>query len=312
MVAKGIERGRRQCIHRVWANQRLDIFYIRVRGVLGARGRPEWTLHLRTLRGERGPARSGELFQEERIGEHRIGDRRLPTQRECVWGANLLQALVDLGIHAAHKETRDTRNAIHRTAGTDAVLETTQVRLDHARVRLDRKQQRDIHVDPVGNQPPKGDRPFRGPGDLDHHIRTIDRLPQTVRLLDRGSRIVGRSRAHFNRDVAVDGLGALIHRQKQIAGAAHIISFHEFEHRPGIRDRGGRLNLRVVRGALRERLFENRWVRRLASQRFIADTPLEFAIVEHRPVDVVEPNGLAGGVQRVERRGHGRAIPNEV
>ena len=54
------------------------------------------------------------------------------------------------------------------------------------------------------------------------------------------------------------------------------------------------------RRALGERLLEDRRIRRHPRERVVPDAAREIAVAEHRAVDEVEPDGLAGVVQPLE------------
>jgi hypothetical protein len=70
---------------------------------------------------------------------------------------------------------------------------------------------------------------------------------------------------------------------------------------------GGRAELLVVCGALREGLLEDRRVRRHPGEGVTLDAPGELAAADEGAVDVVEPEGLSGVMEGVERRrGHRR------
>jgi hypothetical protein len=61
------------------------------------------------------------------------------------------------------------------------------------------------------------------------------------------------------------------------------------------------LNLIVVRRSFGERLLEDRRIRRHSRQCVVTDTALEITVAENRPVDEVEPDRLARGVQALKR-----------
>jgi hypothetical protein len=68
----------------------------------------------------------------------------------------------------------------------DAILESGHVSLDHPLVRPNREEKRDVDVDAFGNETAHRNRAFRRARDFDHHVGTIDCLPETPRFLDGG------------------------------------------------------------------------------------------------------------------------------
>ena len=67
------------------------------------------------------------------VGGPRVGDRRGAAQ---VLAAQLLEALVDLGVHARDEEARH-RVHVERLAGVEAALHAADVGLGDGRVGLD-------------------------------------------------------------------------------------------------------------------------------------------------------------------------------
>src|SRR5690606_41867914 len=61
---------------------------------------------------------------------------------------------------------------------------------------------------------------------------------------------------------------------------------------------------RVVVLAAADGLVEDGWVRRQPGQAVLADPAFQGAVVEHPPGDVVQPEALADGAQRLEVRIH--------
>jgi hypothetical protein len=128
----------------------------------------------------------------EKLG---VGNGGLALQREQRLGAlgrcgrHGAQLLVDGRVDAAHEEAGHGANAVDGQAGGGAGFQSGQVGFDDARMRIDRKEQRDIHVDAVGNELPNGLGAFRRARHLDHEVGAIDDRPKPVRLGDRGGRI---------------------------------------------------------------------------------------------------------------------------
>ena len=215
-----------------------------------------------------------------------------------------VEALVHLGVHAAHEEARHARHAGDRAAGLQAVLEPREIRVDHAPVRFDREEQRDVDVDAVGDERAHRDYALGRAGHLDHDVRTGDGLPEPVRFLDGRLGIVCRARRHLDGDEAVTSLRGVVHGPEDVARGANVVGLDELEHFPRRLVAYGSFELGIVGGALRERLLEDRRIRRHARECVARHAPGELAVAQHRAVDVVEPDRLAGGVKILQRVRH--------
>ncbi len=110
VVAEGLQRVVGQGVHRVRADQLVDVERVGVRRVLGRRRRPQRPLHAGAACSERLPAGPGERLDEELVGELALGDGRLAPQRERLVGADRVEAPVDLGVDPADEEAGDARD----------------------------------------------------------------------------------------------------------------------------------------------------------------------------------------------------------
>ena len=172
-------------------------------------------------------------------------------------------------------------------------------------MRVDRKEQRDVDVDAVGDELTNCLGTLGGARHLDHQIGTIDDLPQASGLGHRAGRITREIGRDFERDVAVDRVGAVVHGAEGVAGVTDVGGGDQFEGLaigPGAIERG---QLRVVGGSLGEGLLEDRRVGRLPGEGVLADPSRQIAVGEHGPIDIVKPEGLSGRVQSVETSRHG-------
>src|ERR1019366_4168251 len=111
VFAECIHRRRRDGVHGVAADQRLDIHRVLVGGAFRAGGRPKQTLCLRTHHGQTLPARSGELRFVANVGEFGVGDCGVAAQSVLhPFVAELVQPFVDRDIDAANKNAGDATN----------------------------------------------------------------------------------------------------------------------------------------------------------------------------------------------------------
>ena len=301
MVAERVERGGRDGVHTVRPDERLHVLHVGVGGILGSRARPERALHAGPSRSECRPARAGEALAEQRVGEFRVRYGGLTEQGRGLRRANRGEPLVHFRVHTAHEEAGDAGDSSDVPARGNAIFETDEVGVDDARVRLHGKQQRDVDIEAVGDQAPQ--RPFAGrrSGNLDHHVRPVDRCPQPMGLLDRGLRVVRGAGRHLNGHKSVAAVRCVVDPAEDIARGADVVGFDQLEQLPRGAAAARVANLFVVAGALSEGLLENRRIRRHTGERVCIYAVREFASAEHRAIDKVQPNRDARGVERAQR-----------
>ena len=111
VIHEGRDRRRRRGVHRLRAQQPIDIDRVRVLGVLGAGAGPQQTLGLRALAVQRFPTRALHHLGPMVVGQLGIRDRRRAQQARL---ARAIQLFVDRGINARHKEARHAGNALER------------------------------------------------------------------------------------------------------------------------------------------------------------------------------------------------------
>src|SRR5438445_213652 len=94
------------------------------------------------------PSSSSGMLDSKVVGRTGVGQARLALQ---VLAAELLQPLVDLGVHARDEERRDGVH-LERLPALLAALEALDEGFGDRRVCLDAEQQRHVDVDPVGDR----------------------------------------------------------------------------------------------------------------------------------------------------------------
>ena len=146
VVLEGLDRLARHRVDRVGPDQLLDVDHVAVVGVLRRRRRPQAALLGRALGLQRLPLRSHEDLLVGLVGELRVGDRELAL--ELVVAADLVEALVGLGVHARDEERRDADASRARVAAAgDEALDAAHVGLGDLAVALEREDQRDVDRD---------------------------------------------------------------------------------------------------------------------------------------------------------------------
>ena len=200
VVAKRVERGRRNGVDGIGPDQLLDIEHVAQGLALGAGACPQQPLRLCPLCRQRFPALAGEQAPIALVGQLGIGDRDLALERRearLLVGIVrlrdfLVDELVDRAVDAADEEAGDARHPGDVAALAGQQLEAGDVSLGDLFIDRLREQQRDIDVDALGDQRPDGRQPGRRRRHLDHQVRAIDIAPQPLRLGDRG--IISRAR----------------------------------------------------------------------------------------------------------------------
>src|SRR5438046_2482029 len=202
-------------------------------------------------------------------------------------------------------EPPDRCDPFYRLPGFAPRFEGPPIRLGYLPVVLEREQPRDIDVDAVGQETLDRRPSLPRPGHLDHHVRTVDRGPQSPGLSDRARGVPREGRRHFERDESIGPLGRVIDRAKGIRGGAHVFHGQEFEDLSiGSGRRGDPRERSVVIGAAADRVLEDRRVGRHATQP-VVDHPLELAGLQHAASEVVEPDALPEVEQNLHARFHG-------
>src|SRR3954451_24665030 len=106
VVLGGLQRGLGHGVHRVRRHQLVDVHGVLVRRVLHAGGGPQRTLLVGARGLQRVPAVGAEDLLVRLVGEARVGDAGLAASGLGLFGAQRVEPLVDLGVHAGHEEGR--------------------------------------------------------------------------------------------------------------------------------------------------------------------------------------------------------------
>ena len=143
-------------------------------------------------------------------------------------------------------------------------------------------------------------------------VRVVDRLVQVDRLLEGSLGVVGEPRVDLDRDVAVDAARPLPHGEEHVARITNVVLGQPEEHLARV---VGRLEqstqLVVVVVALRDRLLEDRRVRRDAGDRALVDQLLQAAAVHELTREVVDPDRLPALSELLKSRfGHASPSPS--
>ena len=291
VILEELQRLRRQRVDRVRADQRIHVQHIGVRRIFGARAGPQETLGLGSGGGNGAPPLPVQQVAEPRVGELRVRDRDFPAhgRRRTRRG---VEPPVDLRIDATDEEGCDGREPIDRLPGAASGFERAQIGLSHLLIVLERKQEGDVDVDPVGQQALDRGPSFTRAWHLDHDVRTGHGGPQATGFRDRAGRVARERGRHLERDEPVSALRCVVDRAKRVRSSADVFHGEQVEDltvgpgRSG--DSGERL---VVVGASADGVLEDRWVGCHAAQP-VVDQPLELPGRQHPASQVVEPDAL--------------------
>src|SRR4029078_3894910 len=103
-------------------------------------------------------------------------------------------AVIDLGIDATDEERRDRRDSIDGLSPLQTSLQGAEISLRYCSVVLDREEHRNVDVDALEETTFDCRPTLARPGNLDHHIRPIQRLPEATRLGHRALSVVSQPR----------------------------------------------------------------------------------------------------------------------
>ena len=292
MVLERLDRLLGHRVHRLGADQLLDVEDVAVVGVLGRGRGPEAALLRRAVGAELLPALAGVELLVALVRELRVrhGELALEVSRR----AGLVEPAVGLGVDARDEEAGDRRDLGRVAATLHQPLEPAQVRLHDLDVALQREDQRDVDVPPARDHLlDRGQAGFRR-RDLDEAVRPVDDVVQALRLVDRALRVEGEVRVDLDRDVAVLPLAAVPDGAQQVARVLDVLD-RELEEGlfRVVLARENLAQLLVVRVALDERLLEDRRVRGHADDRVLAHQLLQLALMDQAAGEVVDPDALA-------------------
>ena len=289
-------------VHSVRADELLDVHDIAVLGVLRRRRSPERPLHIGALAREERPARARERPLVVLVRELRVRDRELAAQRERVLRPDRLEALVGLGVDTGDEEARNGVDGLRIAAVRDEALEPAQVRLDDFAVALEREDER--HVDVLAVRDALLDRAearLRS-RDLDVEVRLGDPREESHRLVEGSLTVVGKRRVDLPGHETVPRI-LLVHGGEHVERRVDVARGELQEDLLRIAlGLEQLLQLRVVVVALRDRLLEDRRIRRLADDSVVLHELLQRAGLEHVPRQRIDPDRLALRAQRVQVR----------
>ena len=304
VVAERVHRRRRDGVHGVAADQRLDIHRVLVGRIFGAGGSPEQALRLRARCGQKLPARAGEQRLVASVGEFRVGDRRLAAQPiRHLLVAELVQPLVDRSIDAADEDAGDAADLGDVAAGSLQILEPGDIGFDHLLVDAHGEEQGDVDVQPATDQLADRGNAGRGRRHLHHQVGTLHRRPQPQRLGHRGFGIVGQIGRAFQADIAVPALGLVVNRTQHIGGGADIGNRQVLvDCGDAVVGRGLEL-LQCIRVfvALADCLLEDRGVRGDALQSVALDQSAQLAVLDQAALQIVQPGRLTARFELLQR-----------
>ena len=161
-------------------------------------------------------------------------------QRLGLVGAELVEPLVDLGVDAGDEERGDRVQAGQVGVARPGLLEAGEERVHDRAVAVEGEDQRDVDRDARAHHLGDGGQALDRRGDLDEHVRAVDRGREGLGLLDRPGGVVGEPRVDLDRHPAVLATGGLVDRQEDVARVADVLG-REGEHGlvdglPGVRE----------------------------------------------------------------------------
>src|SRR3954470_4848169 len=304
VVLEGLDRLGRHRVDGLGADQLLDVHRVAVALVLDRGRRPQAALRLGALGLQGLEAVAGEDLLVGLVGEAGVGDGELAAQ--LVVSAQLVQALVGLGVDARDEERRDAGHARQLAPRFGEALEALDVGLGDRPVAVKAEDQRDVDRDAGGDRLLDGAQAGLGRGDLDVDVGPADQLAQAARLGDRLGLVVGEVRVDLDRHEPVDAAGALVRVAQQVAGLLDVLDGQGDERLLAVLGLLEDLaQLLVVGVALGDRLLEDRGVRRHAHDRVLAHQALELTLAEEGARQEVDPDALALRGELMEGRvGH--------
>ena len=233
VVGEGAQGGLGHRVDDARGDQLLHVEDIGVRRVLGPGARPQRPLRAGAGVAEREPSLVGEPPAEAGVGMVGVGDRHPAAQLGAVGEHG-----VGLGVDARDEERRHRGDGEGR-AGGQAALEPPHVGVDDLLVARDGEQQRDVDVDPVGDELLDRRHSRLRRRHLDHDVGAGQPDPQLERLRDGRGRVVGEVRGALERDEPVAAVARVVGRAQQVGGAPDVVQRELEEQLPRARRRRG-------------------------------------------------------------------------
>ena len=222
------------------------------------------------------------------VGELRVRDRELPLQ---VGAARRLEPSVGLAVDPRDEEARDREHRSRVTAGSDETLEAPEIGLRHGGIPLQRKDQRHVDRNALGDAVLDRAEPRLGRRNLDVEVRSIDLLVEPDRLLEGALALVGERRVDLERDPTVDTVGPLPDGLHEVAGFPDVVQREREEHLDRVVGRRcDRAQLLVVEVTFCEGLLEDRRVGGDADNGVVPHESGEHSRVEHLAGERVDPD----------------------
>ena len=187
MIDERIDRRVGKSVHGVGADQFVDVQGVGVRRILRARGRPERTLYRGAGVLQRVPARAAEGATERVVRQPSLCHRSPTSQCQRFGGTALVEAAIDLGIDTTDEERSHTRDTRRRPTGSNAIVETVDVRLHHLLIAIEPEDESHVDVASLGDHRADGWKTLFGGRNLDHEVGSVDSLPQFAAGLQRST-----------------------------------------------------------------------------------------------------------------------------
>ena len=223
VVGQSVQGLLRHGVHDERSDELVNVDAIGVSRVLGAGGSPQRTLLLGALGLEGGPTRIvGELVLEQFVSETSVGDGGLAFESLGLVGADLLELLVDGGIHTGNEEGGDGTDVVQIVAVGVSLGDALDEGVDDLLVALEREDQGDVDGDALGQGGGDCRQAFEGCRNLNHGVRTVDLLPELDSLLLGGFGLVSQTRIHLDGDAAVNEIGGFGDLTEDVGGVAHV------------------------------------------------------------------------------------------
>ncbi len=229
----------------------------------------------------------------------------MPVRPRSVWASDRsasgraasfamrVEQRVGVRVDPAHEEAGHRPDPVDRLVLREARLQRRQVGLHHVLVPVDREQQRDVDVDPLGEALMDGRQAGARPRNLHHDVRPVAGLPEAPRLGDRAVGVVRQVRPDLDRHEAVVAAGGVVGRPEGVGGVPHVLDGQRLEHTRRFGARASLLpDVLVVQVGVGDRLLKDGRVRRHAAQTVLGDEAPERGPGVQVAPDVVVPDAL--------------------
>ena len=130
---------------------------------------------------------------------------------------------IDRRVHSRDEEAGNRCDVIHGLALGGTPLEAFNESLGDLPVVLNREDHRDVDIDAAINGLFNGRQAFLGCRNLDHYIPAAKAFEQAIGFFNCSLRLVGQARTYFQTDIAIDAVGLVINRLKDIRRTRDIV-----------------------------------------------------------------------------------------